>query len=173
MSRFRVNGESQAALAAGVPSGTSNTTFNGFFAALTAGASANFKIRRLILGVRAGATVPTSQQVQVGIYRVTARTAGTGFSTSTGLAMDPRGAATAITGLDLTTATTAGTSGPTLAASAMVRLTFNTQSAFDAPFEMLEELICDQGTANGIGFVNLANALPASHLYSLDIEWEE
>jgi hypothetical protein len=173
MSRFRTNGESQTALAAGVPSGTSNTTFNGFFAALTAGSTANFKLRRLILGVRAGASVPTSQQVTVAVYRVTARTAGAGFTTTTGVAMDPRGTATAITGMDLTTATSAATNGPTLAAGSIVKLSFNTQSAFDAPFEMLEELICDQGTANGIGFVNLGNALPAAHLYTIDFEWEE
>jgi hypothetical protein len=173
MSRFRIAGESQTAQAAGVPSGTSVTTFNGFFAALTAGASANFKVRRLILGVRAGASVPTSQQMTVKIYRVTARTAGAGFTTTAGLAMDPRGAATAITGMDLTTATSAATNGPTIAANPIVTLTFNTQSAFDAPFEMLEELICDQGTANGLAFVNIGNALPAAHLFTLDTEWEE
>lgn len=173
MSRFRISGESQTALAAGVPSGTSVTTFNGFFAALTAGSAANFKLRRLILGVRAGASVPTSQQMTVAVYRITARVAGTGFTTTTGLAMDPRGAATAITGMDLTTATAAGTNGPTLAANPIVKLSFNTQSAFDVPFEMLEEMICDQGTANGLGLVNIGNALPASHLFTADFEWEE
>jgi hypothetical protein len=170
--RFSVTGESQAALAAGVPSGASNTTFNGFFAALTAGAAANYKLRRVILGVRAGASVPTSQQISVAIYRVTARTAGTGFSTTAGFPLDPRGAATTATGLDLTTATAAGTNGPTLG-NLMRKLSFNTQSAFDAPFEMLEEFACDQGTANGLGFVNIGNALPASHLFTLDLEWEE
>lgn len=176
MGRFRASIESQAAVAAGTVSGTSNTTFNGYFAAIVAGASANLKLRRLILGVRAGASVPTSQQVTVLVVRQTARATGTGFSTNTGQAMDPRGAATAITGVDFTTATAAGTTGPTLASvttAGMCRLSFNTQSAFDAPFEMLEELICDQGTANGLGFVNIGNALPASHLFTLDLEWEE
>lgn len=170
MSRFRASGESQAAQAAGTPV---TTTFNGYFAALVAGASANFKVRRLILGVRAGASVPTSQQMTVDVRRQTVRAVGTGFSTNTGIAMDPRGAATAITGLDFTTATAAGTTGPTVSASSLVKLSFNTQAAFDVPFEMLEELICDQGTANGIALLNIGNALPASHLFTFDFEWEE
>jgi hypothetical protein len=87
--------------------------------------------------------------------------------------MDPRSAATAVSGLDYTTATAAGTTGPTIGATALVKLTFNTQAAFDVPFEMLEELICDQGTANGLALVNIGNALPASHLFTFDFEWEE
>jgi len=170
MARFKASTESQAALAAGAPV---TTTFNGWFAALVAGAAANFKLRRCHLGVRAGAAVPTSQQVSVGVYRATGRTVGTGFATKTGIAMDPRSAASAVTGLDYSTAATAGTTGPTIGAEAMERLTFNTQSGYDVPWELLEELIADQGTANGIAFVNLANALPASHLYTIDVEWEE
>jgi hypothetical protein len=170
MGRFKAAVESQAAQLAGVPV---TTTFNGYFAAVVAGASANFKLRRVILGVRAGASVPTSQQLTVGIYRQTVRVSGSGFSTVTGGAMDPRGAATAITGIDVTTATTAGTTGPTIGANPMERLSFNTQSAFDVPYELLEEFICDQGTANGIAFVNLGNALPAAHLFTLSTEWEE
>jgi len=41
------------------------------------------------------------------------------------------------------------------------------------PYELLEEWTCDQGTANGIAFVNTGNALPASHLFTLSLEWEE
>src|SRR5438309_2050097 len=111
MGRFKGAVESQTAQAAGTPSGT---TFNGYFAAIVAGSAANFKCRRVILGVRAGATVPTSQQYTVAIYRQTVRVVGTGFSTVTMLNMDPRGAASAITGIDITTATTAGTTGPTI-----------------------------------------------------------
>jgi len=170
MSRFAAAVESQTAQAAGAPSGT---TFNGYFAALVAGASANFKIRRVQLGVRAGASVPTSQQMTIAVYRQTVRVVGTGFSTSTGNALDPRGAATAITGIDVTTATAAGTTGPTIAANPLYRWSFNTQSTLDLPHELLEELICDQGTANGIAFVNIGNALPAAHLFSLGLEWEE
>jgi hypothetical protein len=170
MGRFKAAVESQTAQLAGAPSGT---TFNGYFAAVVAGSSANFKLRRVILGVRAGASVPTSQQMTVAVYRQTVRVAGTGFSTVAGLAMDPRAAATAITGIDITTAATAGTTGPTIGANPLERLSFNTQSMLDIPYELLEELTCDQGTANGIAFVNLGNALPASHLFTLSAEWEE
>lgn len=170
MGRFRAAVESQAAQPAGVPV---TTTFNGYFAAVVAGASANFKLRRVIIGVRAGASVPTSQQMTVAVYRQTVRVVGTGFSTVVGQNMDPRGAASATTGVDVTTAATAGTTGPTIGANPLVKLSFNTQAAFDVPFEMLEELICDQGTANGLAFVNIGNALPASHLFTLDVEIEE
>ncbi len=170
MGRFKAAVESQAAQLAGAPSGT---TFNGYFAAVVAGASANYKLRRCIIGVRAGASVPTSQQMTVAVYRQTVRIAGTGFSTVTGLNMDQRGAATAITGVDITTATAAGTTGPTIGANPLERLSFNTQSAMDVPYELLEEFGCDQGTANGIAFVNIGNALPASHLFTLSLEWEE
>lgn len=170
MGRFRATGESQTAQLAGVPV---TTTFNGYFAALVAGASANFKLRRVMLGVRAGASVPTSQQMTIRLYRQTVRVVGTGFGTTTGLNMDGRGAATAITGLDVTTAATAGTTGPTIGANALGEWTFNTQSALDIPYELLEEFFCDQGTANGLAFVNFGNALPASHLFTFDVEWEE
>ena len=171
MGRFTATAESQTAQPAGAPSGT---TFNGYFAALVAGSAANYKLRRIFLGVRAGATVPTSQQMTVAIYRQTVRTAGTGFSTTTGLNMDSLGAATAITGLDVTTAASAGTTGPTIGANALRKLpSFNTQTGLDIPFEFMEELFCPQGTANGLAFVNIGNALPAAHLFTLDVEWEE
>jgi len=168
--RYTQTAESQAAQLAGVPAGT---TFNGYFAALVAGAAANYKLRRIGIGVRAGAAVPTSQQMTVAVYRQSVRAAGTGFSTVTGLPMDPRGAASSITGLDVTTGAAAGTTGPTIAANPIAKLSFNTQSAWDKPYEFLEELICDQGTANGFAFVNIGNALPAGHLFTLEVEWEE
>ena len=171
MGRMGAACESQTAQLAGLPV---TTTFNGYFAAVVAGASANFKLRRIQLGVRAGASVPTSQQMTVHVYRQTVRVSGSGFSTKTGNPFDPRGAATAITGIDVTTALTAGTTGPTLAATPILELpSFNTQSGLDLPYELIEELICDQGTANGLAFVNMGNALPTAHLFTLGLEWEE
>jgi hypothetical protein len=170
MGRFKAAVESQAAQLAGLPV---TLTFNGYFAAVVAGAAANFKLRRVMLGVRAGASVPTSQQMTVAAYRQTVRPAGTGFATVTGLNMDVRGAASAVTGVDVTTAAAAGTTGPTIGANPLARWSFNTQSAYDIPFELLEELFCDQGTANGIALVNIGNALPAAHLFTVDVEWEE
>lgn len=170
MGRFKAAVESQAAQPAGVPAGT---TFNGYLAAIVAGAAANYKLRRVMLGVRAGGSVPTSQQFTIAAYRQTVRAAGTGFSTVVGQNMDPRGAASAITGIDVTTAAAAGTTGPTIGANPLARWTLNTQSTLDIPYEFLEEFICDQGTANGLAFVNIGSALPASHLVTLDAEWEE
>ena len=168
MARFVASVESQAAQPAGTPAGT---TFNGYFAAVMAGASANFKIRRIVLGVRPSVTV-VSQQQTVALYRQTVAVAGTGTTTTTGAALDPRSAASAITGLLVTTAATAGTTGPTLG-NLLHKWSFNTQSTLDIPAELLEEWICDQGTANGLALVNIGNALPASHLYTATVEWEE
>jgi hypothetical protein len=170
MARFGAAVESQLAQPAGTPV---TTTFNGYFAAIVAGASQNFKLRRLKIGVRAGASVPTSQQMTVAIYRQTVRAAGTGFSTVVDQNLDPRGAASQITGVDVTTAATAGTTGPTIGANPLAKFSFNTQAGLDLPWELLEEFICDQGTANGLAFVNIGNALPASHLFTLDIEDEQ
>src|ERR1700687_3197814 len=105
MARFTATVESQAGQRAGVPAGL---TFNGYFAAIVAGAAQNFKLRRVKIGVRAGASVPTSQQVTVAVYRQTVRVAGTGFSTVLDKNMDPRGNASQITGVDITTAAAAG-----------------------------------------------------------------
>ena len=155
MARFKASVESSTALAA--------TTV---FGNLVAGSAANFKLRRATVGVRAGASVPTSQQLTIGVFRATAR--GTATATTTGTAMDPRSAASAITGLDTTWSAT-----PTLAASPIAKWSFNSQSGLDLPIEAMEEMICDQGTANGIAFQNIGNALPTGHLYTLDLEWEE
>jgi hypothetical protein len=170
MSRYRMTVESQTAQAAGTPSGT---TFNGYFASIMAGASANFKFRRCFVGVRAGASVPTSQQMTIGLYRQSVAVAGTGYTLTAGLNKDPRGTASVIGGLGVTTAASAGTTGPTIGANAMDKWSFNTQTGLDIPYEFLDELICDQGTANGWALVNLGNALPASHLFTVAADWEE
>lgn len=170
MGRFAATAESQTAQPAGAPSGT---TFNGYFFSIRGGAAANFKLRRLILGVRAGASVPTSQQMTLQVQRQTVAVVGTGITLATaGGNLDPRGAASAIAGFDITTGPTAGTTGPTLT-TVLHKFSFNTQSAMDIPAEFLEEWICDQGTANGLALVNIGNALPAAHLFTVSAEWEE
>jgi hypothetical protein len=170
VARFSCKVESQTAQPAGLPSGT---TFNGYFAAVVAGAGQNFKLRRCFIGVRAGGSVPTSQQMSIAVFRQTVRVVGTGFSTVVDQNLDPRGAASQITGVDITTAATAGTTGPTLAAVALHEVTFNTQTGWDIPADLMEEWICDQGTANGLAFVNIGNALPAAHLFTLSIVNEQ
>src|SRR5581483_11166136 len=96
MARFAGAIESQAAQAAGTPSGT---TFNGYFAAVVAGASNGFVLRRCILGVRASVTV-VSQQQTIALYRQTVRVVGTGFSTTTGTNCELYTTTSGITGID-------------------------------------------------------------------------
>jgi hypothetical protein len=172
MSRFSTVVESQAGQLAGAPSGT---TFNGYFAALVAGASQNLRLRRAKLGVRTtSAVVPTSQQYSVKINTQTVRPTSTGFSTQVGTNLDPRGAASQVTGVDITTAATANTTGPTLTGTTgFDGVTLNTQSSLDTPWDLIEEMYCDQGTANGLAFVNIGVALPANHLFVLTLTWEE
>ena len=153
----------------GLPSGM---TVNGFFAALQGGSASDAILRRIKVGVRAGASVPTSQQWTIGLYLMTVAPAGTGFSTKTGTNLRPNGPASAISGFIITTAAAAGTTGPTLGTQ-IDEFSFNTQSSGDLPWEMLEELWVPKGTANGLALVNLGNALPASHLFTVSPEWEE
>lgn len=155
MSRYSAQVKSAAALAVDTA-----------FAAVVPGAAVACKIRRVTLGVVAGATAPTSQQVTVGINRGTAR--GTSSGTATVGKLDPRSAASGVTGVDTTWSV-----APTLAAADQFRVSFNSQSGVDLPWELLEEFVSDVGAANPIVFVNRDNALPASHSYTLSVEWEE
>ena len=155
MSRFTATCESTAATGGDV-----------IFANLVAGASANFKLRRIVLGCRAGAVVPTSQQLQVEMFRATAR--GFASATEVGERLDPGSHASQISGLDRT-----WTVVPTLGSVPLARFPFNSQSGMDVPAELLEEYICNQGTANGFAFRNADNVLPANHQLVLTVEWEE
>lgn len=160
MARYNAIVDSAATLAGAATPGT-------VFANIDSAAAVGFKLRRVTLGVRTTtAVVPTSQQVTVGIVRATAR--GTSTATTAGAKMDPNTAASGITGVDTTWSTP-----PTLAAACSYEVTFNTQSGVDLPFELLEEFACAVGTANGIAFTNIANALPTNHLLTLAVEWEE
>lgn len=170
MARFACAVESQTAQPAGAPSGT---TFNGYFAAVVAGAANGFVLRRLFIGVRAGASVPTSQQMTIAIARQTVRASGTGLSTVVGVNCELYTTASGISGIDVTTAATAGTTGPTIGATYLHKWSFNTQSGLDIPAELLEQWQVLLGTANGLALVNIGNALPTSHLFTVSAEWEE
>jgi hypothetical protein len=171
MARYGASLLSQAAQLAGV---NSTTTVNGYLGYWGASATAGFRLRRLQLGVIAGSGVPTSQQISVGIYRQTVAPAGTGLAAAVlgqpyetwTLQTDPT------VGIIATTATTIGTTGPTLAANPIAVIPFNTQSTLDLPYEFIEEMICPLGTANGFAFVNIGNALPTSHSIRLNVEIE-
>lgn len=167
MARFTSTVTSAAAIVATAPSGANA---NALFANLNASATAGYRIRRITIGVVAGATVPTSQQLLVALVRTTAR--GTATTTFAPKAMDPNSLQTSsITGLD-----TAWSTVPTATWTAgnwFYQIPFNSQSSADLPFELLEELSCGLGVANGIAFINTTNALPASHSYALTVEHEE
>lgn len=166
MARFLSNVTSSTALVATAPSGG---TANALFANLNASATAGYKLRRVTLGVIAGVGAPTSQQVSVGLVRTSAR--GTATTTNAPKAIDPNSIQTSsITGLDVawSTVPTATWTTPYL-----YQITFNTQSGVDLPFELLEELVCGIGVANGVAFINVGNALPTSHSYTLSVEHEE
>jgi hypothetical protein len=170
MGRFTQTIETQAAQASGAPSGT---TFNGYFAAIVAGSATNFKLRRVKISTRGPSGSITSQQNTVAIYRQTVRPVTTGYTTYTGQNLDMRGGASTITGVDVTTSTAANTTGPTIGTNAMEKLTFNTQTSWDVPWDYIEDFVCDQGAANGLAFVNIGNALPANTLFVVTTTWEE
>lgn len=167
MARYLVTVESAAALNATAPSGG---TANQLFASLQAGTANGYRLRRLTLGVRAGAATPTSQQVTVALVRTTAR--GTATTTNAAKGIDQPGATANSPGLDV-----AWSAVPTATWTApyLYEVSFNTQSAADLPFELLEELwvLAAASNANGLALINVGNALPASHLYTASVEFEE
>lgn len=171
MARYGATMLSQAAQLAGV---NSTTTVNGYLGYWGGSATSGFRLRRAKIGVIAGASVPTSQQIDVGIFRQTVAPAGTGLAAAVpGQPFETWTPQTdPTTGLIVTTATTIGTTGPTLATNPIDIITLNTQSTVDVPWEFTEELICAIGTANGFAFVNMSNALPASHRIRLSLEVE-
>lgn len=154
MARYSASLYSVAALA-------SSTGFMWLRPVSTSGA----KLRRITGGVSAGAAVPTSQQVNIGIARTT--NAGTTPTAITAHKLDPNSPAASCVPVS------AYATPPTLVATDFYVITFNTQSGFDIPFEQLEELVMSAGTTDGFAFINRQNALPTSHYYSLSIEWEE
>lgn len=171
MARYGATLLSQAAQLSGAPSGT---TVNGYIGYWGASATSGYRLRRLQIGVIAGASVPTSQQISVGVYRQTVAPAGTGLAAAVlGIPYETWTPQTDPTvGVIVTTATTIGTTGPTIGANPIAVIPINTQSTLDLPYEFTEELICAIGTANGFAFVNIGNTLPASHSIRLNVEIE-
>lgn len=155
MSRYTSQLESVAALA--VDTG---------FAWLRPVAGVGCKLRRITLGVVAGAAVPTSQQLVVGLVRTTnaGTTPGTAIATNK---MDPNSAAASCLLIP------SYATPPTVAAADAYRVPFNSQSGVDLPFELLEEFVIGAGTTDGIAFINRDNALPALHKLVISMEWEE
>lgn len=154
MSRYAFQVKSAAALA--VDTG---------FAWINSAAGNGSKLRRVTLGVVAGATTPTSQQITVGINRTTS--AGTTPVAVTPGKLDPNSAAVG------STCASSFATPPTNTSTDQFRVSFNSQAGVDLPWEALEEFIVTLGTANGLAFINRDNALPASHSLVVSVEFEE
>ena len=166
MARFMSTVESSTALVATAPSGANA---NALFACLMASANAGFKLRRITLGVRAGSGAPTSQQLTVALVRVTAR--GTATTTNAPSGLDPNSLTTSsITGLDAAWSTVPTA---TWTAPYFYEVSFNSQSGVDLPAELLEEWVVAKGAGNGMAFINVGNALPTAHLYTISVEHDE
>jgi len=129
-------------------------------------AGAGGKLRRVTLGVLAGASVPTSQQIEVGIARTTNAGTTPGGSV-TGAKLDAN-MPTASCLFHTTYATP-----PTVTSPDFYKIAFNSQSGVDLPAELVEEWQLAAGTTDGFAFINRTNALPASHKLVLSVEWEE
>jgi len=155
VARFNATVESAAALAADTG-----------FGWLRPVAGIGCKLRRVTVGVLAGAAVPTSQQIEVGIARTTNAGTTPGGSV-TGAKLDPNSNAASC--LFHTTYATP----PTVTSPDQYKIPFNSQSGADLPWEGVEELIIAAGTTDGFAFINRTNALPASHKLVLTVEWEE
>src|SRR5690242_21304151 len=113
MARYNAQSKSAAALAVDTA-----------FLAIVPAAAVAYKLRRVTLGVVAGATTPTSQQVTVGINRVT--TAGT--TPTAGMTpgkLDPNSAAAG------SVWNTAYATPPTNTTNDQQRASFNAQSGVD------------------------------------------
>lgn len=167
MSRWTNTVESSTALVATAPTGG---TAGALFANLVAGASQGYKLRRVTLGFRAGTGAPTSQQITIAAVRATARGTATATSSMGSVNSLDQNSASQITGID-----TAWSTVPTATWTAPYpwEWSLNTQSGIDLPFELLEEVVCLKGTANGICFINVGNALPTATLITLTVEEEE
>src|SRR6266571_4523912 len=117
MARYSTSVVSQTAQLAGV---NVTTTVNGYIGYWGGSATSGFRLRRLQIGVlTTTAIVPTSQQFSVAIYRQTVAPSGTGLAAAVlGQPLETWTPQTDPTvGLIVTTATTIGTTGPTLAAN--------------------------------------------------------
>jgi hypothetical protein len=172
MARYSTSAVSQTAQLAGV---NSTTTVNGYIGYWGGSSTSGFRMRRLQFGMgTTSAVVPTSQQFAIGIYRQTVAPAGTGLASAVlGQPLETHTPQTdPTTGLIVTTATTIGTTGPTLASQPLAVIPLNSQNTLDTPWEFIEELVCPIGTANGIALVNVGNTLPASHFIRFTVEIE-
>jgi hypothetical protein len=169
MTRYVATVESAAALGTAAPTGgTANSLFANILGMNASGGLT--RVRRMTLGVRAGSSAPTSQQLTVGFTRTTAR--GTATTTNAWGGMEGyTGVTNALSpGIDV-----AWSAVPTgvWTAPYFWEVSFNTQATVDLPWELLEELFIQPLAAyNGIALFNVGNAVPTAHLYTVGVEVE-
>jgi len=126
VSRFGAAVESQSAQLAGRR--RSPPRFNGYFAALIPGASAELKLRRNpVACARARPGSVTSDQHTLGLFRQTVRAATSGFTTTTFQNLSQRGTASVSTGIDITTGPTSGPPARRSAPTPLTKIGGNTQ----------------------------------------------
>jgi hypothetical protein len=179
VSRFFGTVESPTAVPTSAPSGSTP----GMLVANILGNSSlggRSQVRRLTIGIRAGTGAPTSQQVTLALIRTTAR--GTATATNAWASLEgyaPGG--TPVTPANSPGVDVAWSSPPTPLGGSWVapwffETSFNTQAAVDLPYELLEEVMIQPGssssTYNGVALVNVGNALPTAHLYTVTAEVE-
>lgn len=161
MARYSTSGAGLTSQIAGVPA---TTVIGGLAAYWMASATSGFRLRRLKLGVETTTgVVPTSQQVRLGLYRITAAGTNTNIVTVAGQALESWTPVDPTGGLIVPNSATASTSVPTVAANPIDTLMFNSQAYLDVPWDYIEELVVGTGAGNGIAFVLLTNALPTNH----------
>jgi hypothetical protein len=128
------------------------------------------KLRRVNVGVGNSGGAITSMQVAVGLS-VTSGAAATPTNATT-FAYQPGGLGPVNKVFLVTTFGTPPTIGAQTADVATI--TFNDQLMGDLPYELMEELYVGGSTSLGLAFVNRTGAaLPASHYFQLNVEWEE
>ena len=157
MARYKAQLTSSAALTSGTA-----------FAWLGYSSTVGFRLRRVILGVIAGSSPVSSQQLQVGINPTSSGTPAT---------------ATNVTNYQMNSAFRASSNNlvsawvtpPTLAATDEITLAFNSQSGGDWPWEIPEDLWPPFVPAANVGFafVNRVNTMPSGASFTLTAEWEE
>jgi len=157
MARYKAQLTSGAALASGTA-----------FAWLGYSSATGLRLRRVIIGVIAGSSAVSSQQLQVGINPTHAGSPNTPVNATA----FPMNSAFAANSNNLISA---WTGAPTLNASDEITLTFNSQSGGDFPWEIPEDLSPPYAPATNVGFafVNRVNTMPSGSSYTLTVEWEE
>ena len=140
MSRYTFTGKSAAAPASGT------NLFN-----LIGAASTHVKLRRVVFGTE---SATAASQVTIAIFRATAR--GTQTTTAAPLAEDSAAPAS------VTTVDTAWSAGPTLAATPLVKRSFDVLSESEWVIELPDELDTGTGTANGLCAQVVDNNVAAS-----------